>query len=634
MTKEERLIFCKNCKNRELNKELDIICGVTQKIPDFEVNCENFVQEKGNPSQNVIEETSYFTLDELEDNVITKLRDQQDIVFALVGGAAAAIVGAILWALVTVSTKYQIGYMAIGVGALAGFSVRYYGSGIDKIFGVIGILFALFGCAIGNLLSQLAFIAEAEKMTYLDVISLLNLTLTKKIFAEGFAPLDIVFYGIAGYEGYRFAFRKISSEDVKTISSDQPTTLPFSKFKIPTVVALFVLISLGAVGLYKNSSSTHTFNYESGAKHYQGASENGLENGQWIYWWENGQVQQKGYFKSGKQDGVWEFYNEEGVLYRRSSYKLDNQHGSYQEFYPNGKVSVTGKYDNGRQSELWEYYYQDGNLSQRGYYYLDQPDSIWEIFFSNGKLRSKGKFYRGEQRGVWTHYFEDGSLSAQMDYGGNGKLLIKNMWMENGIQTVKDGNGKYTSYYPKGDNYETGTISKGQRFGLWKIFGTQRRLLEEGEFKDQRYYLVNSWSFDGKPMVVNGNGNYANYYNDSTGAIKEEGKILKGIRTREWKISSVNKSMIQKSNYVNGLLEGKFQTFFETGEVSAEGSFIEDRRSGNWTWYYQNGSVESIVSFVNGKKDGTQMFFDSEDKLIRTEFYQDGELRKVTLGQN
>jgi hypothetical protein len=39
-------------------------------------------------------------------------------------GLAAAILGAIIWAVVTVTTKYQIGYMAIGVGALVGFALR------------------------------------------------------------------------------------------------------------------------------------------------------------------------------------------------------------------------------------------------------------------------------------------------------------------------------------------------------------------------------------------------------------------------------------------------------------------------------------------------------------------------------
>src|SRR5579859_6988812 len=187
MTHEERLTFCKNCKNRELNQQLDIICGVTKKVPAFEGTCENYIQENNSPPKAAIEESVYYAVDDLNDNVKGKLREQQDVLFAVVGATAAAIVGAVLWALVTVSTKYQIGYMAIGVGALVGFSVRYYGAGIDKIFGGIGTLFALIGCALGNLLSQVAFIADAQKMSYLDVISFLNVRLTMEILKEGFS---------------------------------------------------------------------------------------------------------------------------------------------------------------------------------------------------------------------------------------------------------------------------------------------------------------------------------------------------------------------------------------------------------------------------------------------------------------
>ena len=39
-------------------------------------------------------------------------------------GLAAAIIGAIIWAVVTVTAKYQIGWMAVGVGVLVGFALR------------------------------------------------------------------------------------------------------------------------------------------------------------------------------------------------------------------------------------------------------------------------------------------------------------------------------------------------------------------------------------------------------------------------------------------------------------------------------------------------------------------------------
>ena len=62
---------------------------------------------------------------------------------ALVAGGASSLVGAIIWAAVTVATEYQIGWMAVGVGALVGFTVRLAGKGIEKIYGYIDAGLAL-----------------------------------------------------------------------------------------------------------------------------------------------------------------------------------------------------------------------------------------------------------------------------------------------------------------------------------------------------------------------------------------------------------------------------------------------------------------------------------------------------------
>jgi hypothetical protein len=67
-----------------------------------------------------------------------KFEAEQNMVGGFLAGAVAALVGAGVWALVTVLTGYQIGFMAIGVGFLVGLAVQFAGKGINKIFGVMG----------------------------------------------------------------------------------------------------------------------------------------------------------------------------------------------------------------------------------------------------------------------------------------------------------------------------------------------------------------------------------------------------------------------------------------------------------------------------------------------------------------
>ena len=151
--------------------------------------------------------------DQLE-KLVNGLRAEQSFVKAVAGGGLAAVVGAALWALITVITNYQIGFMAIGVGYLAGLAVRYFGKGIDKIYGVIGAAWALVGCLLGNLAAVCIMVANHEGLGTFDVFLQLDLATSYRALAATFSLIDLLFYGIAIYEGYRFSFRQVTEDDL------------------------------------------------------------------------------------------------------------------------------------------------------------------------------------------------------------------------------------------------------------------------------------------------------------------------------------------------------------------------------------------------------------------------------------
>lgn len=145
---------------------------------------------------------------------IEKLKLEQNLIGGLLFGAAASIIGAIAWAVITVITKYQIGYMAIAVGFLVGYAVRYQGKGIDQIFGISGAILALLGCLLGNYLSIIGFIANQENLGYFQTLMLIDLNLIPEIMSESFQPMDLFFYGLAIYEGYKFSFRTFTEQEL------------------------------------------------------------------------------------------------------------------------------------------------------------------------------------------------------------------------------------------------------------------------------------------------------------------------------------------------------------------------------------------------------------------------------------
>jgi antitoxin component YwqK of YwqJK toxin-antitoxin module len=633
MTRDQHLEFCKRCKNREFDTQQGIICSLTKRIAAFEGTCENFnldesVKIEAPPAEAI---PAYQVVNDLSGEVKVKLRTQQDLVYAIVGGLSAAIVGAILWALITVATKYQIGYMAIGVGLLVGFAVRYFGAGVDYVFGIVGAFFALLGCALGNLLSQVGFIADAQSIGYFDVLTLLNFTTLGTIAKESFAPMDIVFYGIAAYEGYKFAFRALPDELIKATAAGRLVTPQYANLRLPIVIVLFVGLSTTFFLIHKKAVGTKTYYYDSGAKLSEGTMNYGIEEGEWNFYWENGKRKHNGFFKEGQQDGLWKFYDEGEILYRKGTFKQDLQDGIWEDFYPNGKPSSSGSFIKGRQHGSWTYYYEDGTISQKGQYYYDVPDGNWETFYQNGKPGSKGSYHKNELTGIWTYWYENGERSQELEYTSNSYSKILNSWDEKGKQQVANGNGVFFGYYTTGELGETGKVTNFERTGIWKKLSVKGNLQEEGEYKKGIYYLINSYSFDGKPRVVNGEGTFESYY-DEVGTIQETGIISKGLKTGEWKILSAEKgNTLQKMSYVSGQIVGEQVSYFEDGIINVEGRFANNLREGEWKWYHQNGNVETTVNFVKGEKQGEQPFFDMEGNLNRTEVYSNGAMVEVRM---
>jgi len=146
------------------------------------------------------------TVSGAEERKLQEARDNQNLSLGAAGGLAAAAVGAIVWAVITVATGYQIGWMAIGVGFLVGYAVKLLGKGVDPVFGYAGAAIALAGCLAGNLLTVVIMAARQENMEILTLLSQLTPGITVDIMKDTFQPMDVLFYGLAVYEAYKISF--------------------------------------------------------------------------------------------------------------------------------------------------------------------------------------------------------------------------------------------------------------------------------------------------------------------------------------------------------------------------------------------------------------------------------------------
>ena len=142
------------------------------------------------------------------------LKLEQNLLFGSFTGIIAAIAGASLWAIITLATNFQIGWMAVGVGFLVGYGIRIAGKGIDKIFGILGASLSLFGCLLGNFLTVVGFISKEESLGFFETLVRIDYSLVPSLMLQTGSLIDLLFYGIAVYEGYRFSFRRITENDI------------------------------------------------------------------------------------------------------------------------------------------------------------------------------------------------------------------------------------------------------------------------------------------------------------------------------------------------------------------------------------------------------------------------------------
>jgi len=216
MTRDQQLKFCKTCVNRKFEPQSGLICGLTNRKADFETECKSYELDNTVVQQLDDQEliSPQLAIEKLSEENINSFKAEQDFPKALIVGIAVGVLGAILWAAITVATEYQIGYMAIAIGAAVGFSMRYIGKGIDQIFGVSGAIIAVLSCVLGNFFSIIGFVANSEGFGYFETLMLFDYSMFFSIMGETFSFMDLFFYGIAGYEGYKFAFRTFTEKEL------------------------------------------------------------------------------------------------------------------------------------------------------------------------------------------------------------------------------------------------------------------------------------------------------------------------------------------------------------------------------------------------------------------------------------
>ena len=167
---------------------------------------------------------SSVSIEQLQKQLLNQNKqNDQNFLKAISTGIIAALVGAVIWAAVTYITNYQIGFMAIGIGFLVGITIKKIGNSTAIHFGLAGAVLSLFGCLSGNLFTSVIYIANIESISIFNVFSQLDFSMITGIMVDTFSPMDLLFYGLAVYYGFKYS---IAPEEVAIVNEETSTPQP------------------------------------------------------------------------------------------------------------------------------------------------------------------------------------------------------------------------------------------------------------------------------------------------------------------------------------------------------------------------------------------------------------------------
>jgi len=200
-----------------------LICSLTGERATFIDTCPDFKIDK-NVNEIPLDDDERLQSSalnkKLPPELFEKLKMEQKLIPGIVSGLVVGLLGAILWAITTVWTGYQFSIIAILIGAGVGFTIRKVGNGIENIFGFWGAAISLFSVLFGNFLSIIGFIANVQNLGYFETLMRFNYSYVPELMAETFSFTDLIFYGIALFEGYRFSFRYITEKRLQEIKKE------------------------------------------------------------------------------------------------------------------------------------------------------------------------------------------------------------------------------------------------------------------------------------------------------------------------------------------------------------------------------------------------------------------------------
>ncbi len=204
------------------------------------------------------------------------------------------------------------------------------------------------------------------------------------------------------------------------------------------------VLNAGFISMHKINEGWHSAGPDAAFYRY---CENGLCQGEYLYYYESGALKHRGFYKNGRIEGKSYDYYENGQLKDSSTTLNGRRVDTSWSYYPSGKLQRMCVHltDGGYGSPLISYY-ENGQIEDHEYldtqvffryrymigeegdtilaeYLIDNENLIYENYsrYGNGQLEYEGQTLYSlktgyKHLGTWRYYNEDGELIETKEY--------------------------------------------------------------------------------------------------------------------------------------------------------------------------------------------------------------------------
>lgn len=409
---------------------------------------------------------------------------------------------------------------------------------------------------------------------------------------------------------------------------------------------------------YSNNNLEGQFKsfYKTGKLESEGNFKNDKRVGLWKNYHPNGQLKSEGnYNDSGNFVGVWKHYDFNGKLEAiEDSYVDGKLEGTRVDYFPNGSKNSVYTYKNDIAVELTNFdlggkekyhattvngmllnkdFYPNGNLRLVGNLKEGKRNGSWRFYNPSGILTSESTYVEGDLSGLQKSFYLNGALHTEYycdsnktngiskEYYPNGKLKTQS-WATNNLFE-----GPSYAYHLNGNLKYSGYFSEGTQVGSVKYYDYNGIPYQERVFNSEGIITsITNYNTQGNLVetidLPNGNGKCVQHFEN--GAIKSTNKYVMGLLMDTLTTYFPSGVIETQGSYLYNANHGALRNWDSNGKLTVEINYLLNDAEGNYK-RYKNDILTYDENYINDQEVGTTKVYHNNGKLYKEIGWQNGE---------